>query len=145
MKIDVKHLGDVQFSIATGRHEICCDQPSDNGGDDDGMTPPELFLGALGACAAYYAVAHLKRHNLPHEGTTVQASSGKLTNPARLGEIVLRVSAPVTLTSEQQNALERSVTRCILHNTLTHPPAIRTEIAASPSAEQLEDAELILL
>jgi len=52
MKVDVQHMGDVQFSVATRGHVIYSDQPEDNGGYDEGMTPPEMFLGALGACAA---------------------------------------------------------------------------------------------
>jgi uncharacterized OsmC-like protein len=128
MNIEVKHMGDVQFSIATRGHMIYSDQPEDNGGYDEGMTPPEMFLGALGACAAYYAVAHLKRNGLPYEGTTVNVHAEKLKNPARLGEIVFQVATSSSLNPEQCAALEQSVAKCILHNTLTHPPSLRTEI-----------------
>lgn len=128
MKVDVQHMGDVQFSVATRGHVIYSDQPEDNGGYDEGMTPPEMFLGALGACVAYYAVAYLKRHNLPSEGTRVEAHAEKLKNPARLGEFVLQVTAPVELSKEHRNGLNASVGKCILHNTLTHPSNIKTEI-----------------
>jgi putative redox protein len=128
MNVDVKHMGDVQFSVTTRGHVIYSDQPEDNGGYDEGMTPPEMFLGALGACAAYYAVAYLKRHNLPYEGTLVEAHAEKLKNPARLGEFVLRVTTPTTLSEEHRKGVDASVDKCILHNTLTHPPTLRTEI-----------------
>lgn len=130
MKLEVKHMGDVQFSVATRGHVIYSDQPEDNAGYDEAMTPPEMFLGALGACAAYYAVAHLKRHHLPFEGTTVEAVAEKVKNPARLGEIVFRVSTPAVLDEAQRKSLVESVEKCILHNTLTHPPSLRTEIVA---------------
>ncbi len=135
MNIKVKHLGDVQFSIESRGHTLYCDQPQDSGGYDEAMTPPEIFLGALGACAAFYAVAHLKRHNLPFDGTTVEALAEKLKSPARLGEIVLRVASPAALNETQQLSLGQSVARCILHNTLTHPPVITTEIVSQPSPE----------
>lgn len=128
MNVNVRHLGEVQFSVGTRGHEVYSDQPEDNGGYDEGMTPPEMFLGALGACAAYYAVAYLKRHNLPYEGTTVDAHAEKLKNPARLGDFVLRVTTPTALSEEHRKGVDASVGKCILHNTLTHPPSLRTEI-----------------
>ena len=142
MKMEVEHMGDLQFSVATRGHEIYCDQPEANGGYDEAMTPPEMFLGALGACAAFYAVDHLKRKKLAFEGTRVQASAEKLKNPTRLGEIVLHVTAPQKLNTEEQEELLRSVEKCILHNTLTHPPEIRTEIDAGP-VEEASEAELV--
>jgi putative redox protein len=128
MKIEIQHLGDVQFSIATRGHVIYTDQPEDNKGYDEAMTPPEIFLGALGACAAYYAVDYLKRHKLPFESTHVTAHAGKLKNPARLGEITMHVSTPAQLSDEHRRGVEAAVTKCILHNTLTHPPEIRTTV-----------------
>lgn len=131
MKLEIQHLGDVQFSIGTRGHVVYTDQPEDNGGYDEGMTPPELFLGALGACAAFYAVAYLERSGLPHEGTRVEAHAEKLKNPARLGELVLNVITPSPVSDEHRRGLDQAVAKCILHNTLTHPPAIRTEITTA--------------
>lgn len=128
MKVEVEHLGDVQFSIGTRGHVIYTDQPEENGGYDEAMTPPELFLGGLGACAAYYAVDYLKRKGLQHEGTKVEAYAEKLKNPSRLGLVTLHVLPPAELRAEDRAGIEKAVTKCILHNTLTHPPEIRTEI-----------------
>ena len=43
MEVTVDHLGAVQFEIKARQHTIPCDQPPENGGFDEGMTPPELF------------------------------------------------------------------------------------------------------
>ncbi len=134
MKIDIEHMGDVQFSITTRGHVIYSDQPEDNNGYDEGMTPPEIFVGALGACAAFYAVAYLKRKGLPHEGTRVEAYAEKLQQPSRLGDLVLRVFTPSALSEEEGRGVHESVAKCILHNTLMHPPVIRTEIVPSVAA-----------
>ena len=61
MEVTVEHLGEVQFEIRAREHVISCDQPRENGGFDEGMTPPEFLLASLGSCAAYYAVDYLKR------------------------------------------------------------------------------------
>ena len=49
MEVIVEHLGDVQFQIKARQHTIVSDQPLQNGGFDEGMTPPEMLLAALGS------------------------------------------------------------------------------------------------
>ena len=44
MEVTVEHLGSVQFEIRTRNHSIISDQPINDGGFDEGMTPPELLL-----------------------------------------------------------------------------------------------------
>jgi putative redox protein len=53
LEVITKHLGAVQFEIAARDHKIYSDQPIESGGFDEGMTPPELMLASLGACAGY--------------------------------------------------------------------------------------------
>jgi uncharacterized OsmC-like protein len=42
MEVKITHLDQVKFSIQSRSHTILCDQPAENGGEDSGMTPPEL-------------------------------------------------------------------------------------------------------
>ena len=84
LEVITKHLGAVQFEISARNHRIYCDQPIENGGFDEGMTPPELMLASLGACAGYYAVDYLKRSQLPEEGVRVRTTAEKVLGPPRL-------------------------------------------------------------
>ena len=61
MEVIVEHLGAVQFEIKARGHIIVTDQPRENGGFDEGMTPPELLLASLGSCAAFYAAQYLRK------------------------------------------------------------------------------------
>src|SRR5215469_2408496 len=81
MEIQVEHLGAFQFEIKARQHTLVSDQPSEIGGFDEGMTPPELFLASLGSCAGYYAGQYLKKHHLATAGTIVRVSAQKTTNP----------------------------------------------------------------
>ncbi len=128
MNLTVEHLGAVQFEIKTRGLTVISDQPPENGGFDEGMTPPEFLLAALGSCAGYYAVEYLKAQKLAAEGTKVYVSAEKVKNPARLDNFQLRIEATVPLTNEQQEGIKRAVNKCIVHNTLTHPPQITTEV-----------------
>jgi putative redox protein len=129
MEVKVSHLGQVKFAIESRNHSILCDQPTDNGGEDCAMTPPELMLASLGSCAAFYAVQYLKTRNLAERGVEVSVTAEKLKQPARLGNFNIRVDCPVPLTEEQTEGLRRSVHHCLIHNTLLAPPEIEIELA----------------
>ncbi|MGC2638565.1 MAG: OsmC family protein [Acidobacteriaceae bacterium] len=132
----VEHLGAVQFEIRTARpgarqHMIVSDQPEENGGFDEGMTPPELFLASLGSCAAYYAADYLKRHGLATEGTRVRVHAEKVKNPARVDNIRIEVDLPVDCEERDREGVDRAVHNCLIHNTLVHPPRVEIAVVAA--------------
>jgi uncharacterized OsmC-like protein len=134
MEVKITHLDRVKFSIQSRTHTILCDQPADNGGDDSGMTPPELLLASLGSCAAFYAAQYLKARNLADTGVEVMVTAEKLKQPARVGNFRVQVLCPVSLTSEQTEGLMRSVHHCLVHNTLLTPPEIAIELTINERA-----------
>jgi putative redox protein len=128
MEISVEHLGGVQFEIKARQHTIACDQPSENGGYDEGMTPPELLLASLGSCAGFYAVMYLKKHKLSTQGTRVHVSAEKAKAPARMEDFRITVDVPADFTDEQRKGIEDAVHHCLIHNTLLNPPKISLEV-----------------
>lgn len=134
MEVIVNHLGSVQFEIKARRHTIACDQPPENGGFDEGMTPPELMLASLGSCAGFYAAQYLRKFKLADEGTRVRVTAEKLKEPPRLGMFTIEVDVPVDLTEEHRAGVERAVHHCLIHNTLLHPPKIELEVRSTVKA-----------
>lgn len=128
MEIRVKQLEGVKFSAHARTHSIVCDQPHENGGRDEGMTPPEFLLASLGTCAAFYAAEYLRTRHLASEGVEVAVAAEKFKGPARLSNFRIRVECPVCLTPEQRDGLTRSVEHCLVKNTLLNPPQIDVEI-----------------
>ena len=104
MEVTIKHLDHVKFSIQSRSHTILCDQPAENGGEDSGMTPPELLLASLGSCAAFYAVQYLKSRKLAESGVEVTVTADKLTQPARMGNFRVQVTCPVALSEDHTAA-----------------------------------------
>ena len=49
MEVKVKQIDKFKFNIKASSHAVISDQPTENGGEDEGMTPPELMLASLGA------------------------------------------------------------------------------------------------
>jgi uncharacterized OsmC-like protein len=128
LEVSVVHLGAVQFEIKARGHSIVSDQPEENGGFNEGMTPPELMLASLGSCAGFYAADYLKRQKLSAEGTRVRVTADKAKNPARMDNFKIEVEIPAGLSEEHVKGVQEAVNRCLIHNTLTHPPKIELEV-----------------
>ena len=130
MEVVVEHLGAVQFEIKARQHSLITDQPAENKGYDEGMTPPELFLASLGSCAAFYAVDYLKRNDLSRDGCRVRVTADKAQAPARLDNFHIEVDLPEGLDAAHLEGVERAVHRCLIHNTLLQPPKMEIAVRA---------------
>jgi putative redox protein len=128
LEVLVDHLGEVQFEAKARGHKVFCDQPLENGGFDEGMTPPEFLLASLGTCAGYYAVQYLKARHLPMRGLRIRTTAEKVQDPARLDNIHIELEYPETLDERQRAGMLASVHKCLIHNTLLHPPRITVDM-----------------
>ena len=127
MEIKVRHLGDTQFEAEARGHRVVSDQPPDNGGYDEGLTPPEFLLISLGTCAAFYVVQYLNAHSLDCPDLEVKVAADKAKEPARLGSFRIEVIAP-SLDREHEDGVLRAVHTCLIHNTLLNAPAMETVV-----------------
>jgi uncharacterized OsmC-like protein len=134
IEVNVKVCENVQFEVGARQHTLLCDQPVAGGGQDTGMTPPELLLSSLGTCAAYYAVAYLKKKGLSREGVTVHVTAEKAGPPARLDNFKIEVHVPLALSEADRAGVDQAVHHCLIHNTLLHTPAIQIELQAPTAA-----------
>jgi len=130
MEVLAQYLGESKFEVAARGHRVICDQPMDNGGSDQGMSPPEFLLASLATCAAYYATQYLKTRKLPAEDLQVRVSAEKAVQPARLASFQIDVSAP-GLDERHQAGILRAVRACLVHNTLMGAPSIEVSVNAA--------------
>jgi len=122
MEVRIQHLEGVQFEASTRGHRVICDQPAENGGSDQGMTPPEYLLVSLGTCAGFYAAQYMKARSLATQGLEVKAMQ-----PARLGKFRIEVIVP-GLDRQHEAGILRAVKACLIHNTLIQAPDIETAV-----------------
>jgi len=134
MELIVNYLGDVQFEAEARGHKIICDQPIENGGADEGMTPPELMLASLATCAGYYAVQYLNVRKLPSEGLQVKVTAEKVLNPARLDQFVITIDTPLELSEKDAEGVRRSAEKCLIKNTMLMPPSISLAVRTGAAA-----------
>ena len=136
MELIVNYLGDVQFEAEARGHKIVCDQPLDNGGADEGMTPPEFLLASLGTCAAFYAAQYLKVRGLENEGMKVKVTCDKVLGPARLDNFVITIETPGELSEKDVEGVRRAAEKCLVKNTMLMPPSMKVNVAASVGAAE---------
>ena len=137
MEISVRNLGATRFEMTARGHQVLSDQPLDNNGTDSAMTPPELFLSALGACAAYYAEEYLRARSLPDEDLVIRVAGEKGDKPARLVSLRIEVIAP-GLTQRHRDGLHRAVDACLLKHTLNKPPQMEVTVVSAGKVEEPE-------
>jgi len=141
MNVKVRCVGGAKFEITARNHKVESDQPLDNHGTDTAMTPPELFLSALAACAAYYAEEYLRARGLPDEELEIRVSGEKGDKPVRIVSLQIDVVAP-GLTQRHRDGVLRAVDACLLKNTLRVPPEINVHVLSSVD-ETVEEPFLV--
>ena len=133
MEVLAQYLGDSKFEVAARGHRVICDQPLDNGGSDEGMSPPEFLLASLATCAAYYATQYLMKRKLLAQDLKVRVSGKKAAQPARLAAFHIDVTTP-GLDQRHQAGILRAVKACLIHNTLLGGPSIEVAVNAAELA-----------
>ena len=141
--LSVTHQTADRFVLQVRGHRLLCDQPLADGGDDQGPTPTELFLGSLAACVAFHARRFLARHHLEANGLRVEAAFTLSTDPpARVDTVTLRLLLPQPLEPNRRRALLAVVDHCTVHNSLRTPPEVRVTFAESAGTSRAPLATL---
>lgn len=134
MEANISYLGVSKFAVEARGHRVICDQPAENGGGGEGMTPPESLLASPGTCAGFYAAQYLRAPSLPAEGLAVRVSARKEKPPARLASFRIEVRLP-PVDERHRDGVTRAVKSCLIHHTLLHPPemdiAVEMEVPAT--------------
>ena len=130
MNLKVEFRGGTQFDITSGSHTVVTDQPVEDGGEDAGMSPVELFVGSLASCVAYFVGRYCARHKIVCEGFTIDAEWELAERPHRVGAVSLRIHLPAALTAEQKERLLKVAHGCTVHQSLAVPPSVQITVAA---------------
>lgn len=133
MELSARFTGGTRFEVEARGHRVVCDQPPDNGGADEGITPPEFLLASLATCAGFYAAQYLKARGLPADGLRVLVAAQKAAKPARLGAFQIEIELP-ELDAHHEEGVLRAVKACLIHNTLLSPPAIEVALRVGAAA-----------
>lgn len=123
--------------ITAGKHTIVADEPESAGGTDEGMSPYDLLLSALGACTAMTLRMYIERKKLPVTNVEVIltfdriyiedcescSESGHEKNE-KIQHISRLIYVTGEVTKEQRERLLYIAGRCPVHITLHSNPHV---------------------
>jgi putative redox protein len=128
---------DLKQEIVARGKAVVADEPTDVGGTDEGPTPYELLLGALGACTAMTIVLYAKRKQWAIERVTVELEHDRVhaedcraceDQDVRLDRIRKRIVVDGPLHEEQRARLEEISRKCPVQRTLLGTIRIEEEL-----------------
>jgi len=122
----------MKHTVQVRQHAFPIDEPASNGGEDEGVTPHEVYDSALGACKAMTVLWYAQRKGIPLEG--IDVSVDRDDSQERQGLYRLKVTLELTgaLTDAQRQELLAVANKCPLHKLMTTVTTeIETELAPS--------------
>ena len=124
MKLTATFHGGARYDIVSGKHRIITDQPVEDGGQDAGMGPVELYVGSVASCVAYFVGQFCGRHGIARDGLAVEAEWTMAEGPHRVGRIDIAIHLPHRITSDQRERLLKVAHGCTVHQSIAVAPTI---------------------
>ena len=114
--------------ISARGHILVADEPIDNGGKNQGLSPTELVLSGLAACTAATMKMYADRKEWPLDRINVDISIYTEKNPdgTQTAHIQRFIHIEGPLTEEQKGRMLQIAEKCPTHRLLTNPIEITT-------------------
>ena len=120
--------------IVVGPYQLTADEPKDMGGDDEGPTPYDLLLAALGSCTSITVTMYAQNKSWPLQDVTVRVRHSRVhaedcaeceTKEGKIDRIELDIEFAGPLSGEQRSKLLEIAKKCPVHRTLTSETNIK--------------------
>ncbi len=109
-------------------NKLVTDAPVDNNGKGETFSPTDLLATALASCMLTIIGINAEAHGYSIDGTTVETTKIMVSNPRRVGEVVMEINLPKNnYTDKEKRLIEASAKTCPVSKSL-HPDLIQTFI-----------------
>lgn len=120
--------GRMRHIVRVRSHEVPVDAAVDQGGDDSGPDPHDLYDAALGACKALTVLWYAKRKAIPVEAIEVAVSRDASAEREGVYRLDAQLSVGGDLTEAQRAELLAVAGKCPVHRLMT---AVDTQITTT--------------
>lgn len=126
--------------LTLGQHRMVADEPVTVGGDDEGPSPYQLLLAALGTCTSMTIKMYADRKQWPLERVRVTLAHDKIyakdcedcqSKEGKIDKITRRIELVGALDDEQRARLLEIADKCPVHRTLKSEIKIDTALIGS--------------
>ena len=113
--------------VTAGRHRWLVDEPASLGGDDQGPTPYDQLLAALGTCTSITLQMYAARKDIPLQGVKIELEHSRdhvddcatcNNDENRIDVMDIAIELIGDLTAEQRARLLEIADKCPVHRTL---------------------------
>lgn len=127
--------GGRQVDARVGEHLIHTDQPRDNGGEDSGPTPFQLFLASIGACAGIFVQGFCAARGIRYEGIRI-VERPRTNDAGTLVAVELEIQLPEDFPQKYREAVVKVVEQCSVKRAILAQPEfqVRTSLAAETAS-----------
>jgi len=123
LEVTASYHGGFAATVEARGREIAVDEPVASGGQDDGVMPTELLMGALASCFALALGHAARKRDCELPGLRVRVVAERAGTDLRYGRIVVTATADVPA-AELATLVERARRFCWVSNTFATPPDI---------------------
>ena len=125
----------MKHTATVRRHTIVLDELANNGGEDLGVTPHDLYDSALGACKALTVLWYAQRKQIPVEDIEVSVERDDADERKGVYRLRTTLSLSGTLSDAQRQELLTVAGKCPVHKLMTQATTeVITELAPLPGA-----------
>jgi putative redox protein len=125
----------LKTKISAGKHLLYADEPLEVGGTDEGPSPYEILISALGACTGMTLSMYAKRKEMPLKSVKVHLRHDKVyvedlvacdKDTSKIDVIYREIELEGDLNKDQRKSLLDIANKCPVHKSLANGINIKT-------------------
>jgi putative redox protein len=125
--------GKMRHIVQVRQHAFAVDEGAENGGEDSGPTPHDLYDAALAACKALTVLWYANRKQIPVEDIRVTVERDDTEERSGTYRLLATLAVTGALTEAQRQELLNVAGKCPVHKLMTQVTTeVRTELALLP-------------